>query len=393
MEGADRAYAEWVRRGVSVVPSAEVLDGRYELGPVLGRGGMGEVRRAHDRRLARDVAIKFLRADYASHPEVRARFASEARNAARLTHPNVVLVLDSGEADGVPYLVMECLPGRSLHDVIAEGPVPQEQAWLWADEILGALGAAHVLGVIHRDVTPSNILITEDGHAKIADFGIAKTADSFSHTAVGQVMGTPAYLAPERVSGDEATAASDVYSLGVVFYEALTGTNPFKAGTPIATAHSVVATHAPPLHDVRPDVDPAFAAAIDHAMAKSPEQRTATAEAMRAELATTLDEADATVPLTVALPTLGAAVPTWQDRVRATPRQVWVTIVVVAAVGLLLLAVTDQSGDGEDVVATDPTSATTPTTLAPTTQPTVAEVPVVAPSPGNGEGKKRGKKD
>jgi len=195
-----------------------LIGNRYELGPLLRRGGMADVHTGVDRRLDRDVAIKLLRPDMAERDDVRLRFEAEARAAARLSHPNAVSVFDTGEHDGKPYIVMECLPGRTLADVIAEGPVSEEWLIPVATGVLSALGAAHAAGIVHRDVKPANILLTDDGTAKIADFGIAKSAEMVSGTAggpvdltlTGQLVGTPAYLAPERLAGAPATFLSDL---------------------------------------------------------------------------------------------------------------------------------------------------------------------------------------
>src|SRR4051812_25205105 len=250
---------------------AGVLIGdRYELGPLLRRGGMADVHAGLDRRLGRDVAIKLLRPDMAERDDVRLRFESEARAAARLSHPNAVSVFDTGEHEGQPYIVMERLPGRTLADVIAEGPV--SVTWLVpvATGVLSALGAAHAVGIVHRDVKPGNILLTDDGTAKIADFGIAKSAELVSGTAsgsvdltlTGQLIGTPAYLAPERLAGAPATFLSDLYSMGVVLYEALAGEKPFAGGNFIAVAQAVQSGSHIPLLAARPDLDPAVAAAV-----------------------------------------------------------------------------------------------------------------------------------
>lgn len=332
----------------------DVLADRYEIGEVLGRGGMGEVRRAHDRRLKRDVAIKFLRPDLAAQPDVRARFETEARNAARLTHPNVVLVLDSGEENGQPYMVMECLPGRSLHDVMAAGPVPEADMRRWTDEVLSALGAAHELGVIHRDVKPSNILITEDGRAKIADFGISQTADGPAHTEVGVVVGTLAYLAPERLRGEPATTASDIYATGVVLSQMAAG----RA------------------------VDPTLTYAIESATATDPAMRPDSADAMRSML--TGDQTAAfTAPLTTVMPVALAT-----ETRRRLPRELWITMIAAAVVGLLLLVVTDHSPGGEDVVANVPTTAIPTTVTVPPTTAATVSVQIGPAKPGKGTEKK-----
>ena len=260
-----------------------VLGGRYRLGRLLGRGGMAEVYEGVDERLGRPVAVKLLRSGLRRRPELRDRFESEARSAARLSHPNVVAVYDTGEDDGTPFLVMERLPGTTLADHMAEGPV--DPAWLTrvAGDVLGALGAAHAAGVLHRDVKPGNILIGEDGCAKVADFGIAKTAEEATGgdtTATGMLLGTPAYLAPERIDGQPATPASDLYSLGVVLYEALAARKPFDGDTPIAVANNVRHAETPPLASLRADLDPGLVAVVERAMVREPSARFATARQM-----------------------------------------------------------------------------------------------------------------
>ncbi|HEX3623582.1 MAG TPA: serine/threonine-protein kinase [Acidimicrobiales bacterium] len=266
-----------------------VIAGRYQLGEELGRGGMAEVRAGTDLRLQRAVAVKFLLPAMAAREDIRRRFEAEARSAASLSDPHAVAVYDTGEHEGTPYIVMERLPGETLADRIAAGPV--EPAWLRqvACEVLGALGVAHAAGLIHRDVKPGNILLTADGHAKIADFGIAKSlegsARSLELTGTGQLLGTPAYLAPELLDGATATPRSDLYSLGVVLYEALTGARPFPGDTPLQTARAVVAGEFPPLGQVRPDLDPALVGVVEKAMARDPERRFATAAAMAGALA------------------------------------------------------------------------------------------------------------
>ena len=263
----------------------QLLDERYEVGIVIGRGAMGEVRLGYDRRLGRDVAVKFLRADLATDPQIRARFEHEARAAARLSHPAIVTVFDSGEHEGVPYLVMERLPGTTLADELAAGPIAPARVGAIAARVAGALAAAHAVGVVHRDVKPGNLLLTDAGEVKLADFGIAISGESSDRTATGMVIGTPAYLAPERLAGEPATSATDVYSVGVLLYEALTGAKPFHGDTPVVIAHAIHSTTPPPIAVCMPEVDPALAAAIDRAMAKDPADRPATG----AELCRALD--------------------------------------------------------------------------------------------------------
>ncbi|MEO5679098.1 MAG: serine/threonine-protein kinase [Acidimicrobiales bacterium] len=253
----------------------DLLAGRYRLGPVAGHGAMGEVHLAEDVRLARPVAIKSLRPELARYPEVRQRFGHEARAAARISHPNVVRVYDSGEEDGVPYLVMECLPGTSLSDELAWGPLDPRRARRVGLDVLGALDAAHRLGVVHRDVKPGNILLTAtlDGPVKVSDFGIAKSADDGTLTDSGGLVGTAAYLAPERVAGEPAAPASDLYSLGVVLYEALAGRQPHAGETALALALAIHMEEAPSLGVLRPDLDPALVAIVDKALARDPADR------------------------------------------------------------------------------------------------------------------------
>ena len=265
-------------------PDRKVLLDRYELGEIIGTGGMGEVRAARDLTLDRPVAIKFLRSHLAPTDEVRARFDSEAKAAAKLTHPNIVGVFDSGEDDGVPFIVMEQLSGRTLADRIAEGPLSEADARQLTLEILSALEASHEEGILHRDLKPGNVMLTEKGVAKVADFGIAKVTEGLDLTTSGLTLGTPAYLAPERVAGEPATPSTDVYSAGVVLYEMLSGKKPFEADTPLAMVRAIQEEDPEPLANVRPDVDPRLVAIVDTALAKDPRRRYPAAEAMRREL-------------------------------------------------------------------------------------------------------------
>jgi hypothetical protein len=264
-----------------------LIAGRYEVGEVLGRGGMAEVFAGVDRRLGRDVAIKLLRPEISARPDVRTRFEAEARAAASLSHPNAVAVFDTGEEDGVTYIVMERLPGETLADRIAAGPLDPPDVKRVAVEVLGALHAAHAAGLAHRDVKPGNILIAADGRAKVADFGIAKSVESGGAadlTGTGQLLGTPAYLAPERLNGAPATARSDIYALGVVLYEALAGAKPFDGATPLATAQAISTGSYRPLVDARPELDPALAAVVERAMATDPARRFSSAAEMSAAI-------------------------------------------------------------------------------------------------------------
>ena len=367
-----------------------VIAGRYQLDGELGRGGMAEVRAGTDLRLQRPVAVKFLLPEMAARDDIRRRFEAEARTAASLSHPSAVAVYDTGEHDGNPYIVMERLPGETLADRIAAGPVDPRWLRQVTCEVLGALAAAHAAGLIHRDVKPGNILLTADGHAKIADFGIAKSlegsAGDVQLTGTGQLLGTPAYLAPERLDGAPATARSDLYSLGVVLYEALAGTRPFPGDTPLATARAVASGDHRLLGDLRPDLDPALVATVERAMATDPGRRFGSAQAMADALAgppagagASATVLDAGAPATSildrdALHGTGAAVaPAPMARPRA--RVPLALLVVLVFVALLVAGLHSRSGRGAASTATTASSAPT-TGAAPAT--TAAASPAAA---------------
>jgi serine/threonine-protein kinase len=273
-----------------------LLGGRYELGSLLGHGGMAAVHDATDRRLGRRVAVKVLRADLAEQASARRRFETEAHAAARLAHPNVVTVFDSGETDGVPFIVMERLPGRTLVDELAAGPLTVERAREVGREVLSALGAAHAAGIIHRDVKPGNVLLTEDGHVKVSDFGIAKAVDEIDQTQTTDLVATPEYLAPERVAGEPASQRSDLYSVGVLLYRALSGRRPFEGDTPLALIRAIERGRVEPLTSVRPALPPEVIAVVERAMSRDPSRRFESAVEMAAALQPSL-ELDATVPI------------------------------------------------------------------------------------------------
>jgi serine/threonine-protein kinase len=224
---------------VVVIPASAVLAGRYRLEGPVARGGVGEVWRATDLVLGRPVAVKLLRAEYTQHPEVLARFRAEARHAGSVSHPGIAQVYDYGEdgAAASPYLVMELVDGPSLARVLAAGPLAPARAMDVLAQAAAGLQAAHAAGLVHRDVKPGNLLVGRSGQVKMTDFGIAHAAWSAPLTQTGALVGTPAYLAPERVTGGPATPASDLYSLGVVGYQCLTGAVPFAGVPPVTALH------------------------------------------------------------------------------------------------------------------------------------------------------------
>ncbi|MEA2900745.1 MAG: eukaryotic-like serine/threonine-protein kinase [Actinomycetota bacterium] len=261
-----------------------MLADRYQLIRIVGRGGMGEVWAGRDVRLGRDVAVKRLSPHLASEPGVRERFDVEARAAAGLNHPNVVAVFDSGEHEGIPFLVMELLPGRTLADELVDGPLDPARARRVGGEVLAALAASHAAGILHRDVKPGNVLLGADDAVKVADFGIAKSTEALDLTTTGTIVGTAAYLAPERLAGQPATAQADLYAVGVLLYEALSGQKPYAADTPMGLLRAVEAQNPVPLAEARPGLDPALVAIVERAMDPDPSRRYSSAADMAAAL-------------------------------------------------------------------------------------------------------------
>ncbi|MGI8427283.1 MAG: serine/threonine-protein kinase [Actinomycetota bacterium] len=268
--------------------SSRLVAGRYDVGEALGHGGMGGVWMAEDRKLKRKVAVKLLSPQLAAKADVRERFEAEALASGRLNHPNVVSVYDAGEHEGIPFLVMELLSGRTLAEEFGKGPLNPERVIKLGLQALAGLQAAHTAGIVHRDIKPGNILFTTAGDSvKVADFGIAKGTEGLDAdlTQTGVLIGTPAFLAPERISGKPATALSDLYSLGVVLYEALAGRRPFVAETVLGLASKIQNEEIPPLRGAQPDLDPKLASVVERAMSKIPEDRFQTAGEMAEALA------------------------------------------------------------------------------------------------------------
>ncbi|MFY9134149.1 MAG: Stk1 family PASTA domain-containing Ser/Thr kinase [Bacillota bacterium] len=262
--------------------TGEILGGRYSILDTIGEGGMAIVYRAKDMLLNRVVAIKVLRGQYASDSEFRERFRREAQSAAALSHPNIVNVYDVGEDSGSNYIVMEWVDGQTLNDIIMrDGRLTVDVVADYSVQILDALDHAHRSGVIHRDIKPHNILITRDGRVKVTDFGIARAASASALTEAGQVIGTVNYTSPEQARGASAIAESDIYSLGVVMYEMLTGRLPFVGDTPVAVALKHVQEDALPLSVYNKAVPVEFERVVMKALAKDPQDRWHTARAFK----------------------------------------------------------------------------------------------------------------
>jgi hypothetical protein len=251
-----------------------LISERYRLDEKIGSGGMSSVYRAFDPTLERWVAIKLMHRDISHDPDQLERFRREARAVARLNHPHVVTVIDAGEDEGAPYIVFEYVEGETLKDRIRRlGRLPVSEAVAYAIEIGRALECAHLSRLVHRDVKPQNVLIDRDGRAKVTDFGIARSLEAQGLTATGRVLGTTDYVSPEQALGHEVTGQSDIYSLGIVLYEMLTGEVPFKADTQVAVAMKHVRDALPDVQRRRPEISAALAAVVDRSTAKETQNR------------------------------------------------------------------------------------------------------------------------
>jgi tRNA A-37 threonylcarbamoyl transferase component Bud32 len=262
----------------------DVLADRYELGPVLGEGGMARVHRGLDRQLRRHVAVKVLAPPLDRDRSFIERFRREARAAAGLSHPNIVAVFDSGSDHGTHFIVTELVEGETLADRLKrDGPMPPAEAVAVAVDVARALAAAHERGLIHRDIKPGNVMVLPDGRVKVVDFGIARAAGSDTLTGTGVVLGSTAYLSPEQAGGKTVDERADLYALGCVVYEMLTGHVPFRADTPIATMYRHVNEDAPPPSTITP-VQPELEAVVMRCLEKEPKRRFASAAELEAAL-------------------------------------------------------------------------------------------------------------
>ena len=295
--------------------SPTTVGGRYELGELLGRGGMAEVRRAVDQRLGRSVAVKQLRTDLAVDPTFQARFRREAQSAAGLNHPTIVAVYDTGEeidplsGVSIPYIVMELVEGPTLRDVLREGrKLLPERALELTQGVLEALSYSHKAGIVHRDIKPANVMLTPNGGVKVMDFGIARAvADtSATMTQTAAVIGTAQYLSPEQARGETVDARSDLYSTGCLLYELLAGRPPFVGDSPVSVAYQHVREAPVPPSQLDPEITPEIDAVVLKALAKDPDDRYQSAAEMRADIARLLSGEQTTAQRTTAVVPMAA---------------------------------------------------------------------------------------
>jgi predicted Ser/Thr protein kinase len=342
--------------------AGDVITGRYELIELVGKGGMSSVWQSHDRLLDRTVAIKVLHEQFATDDEYVERFRREARSVAQLSHPNIVTVIDRGEDESRQFIVFEFVDGENLKQLIRRtGPLPVRDAIQMALQMARALSFAHSRGLVHRDVKPQNVLLNDDGQAKMTDFGIARSVDVQGVTITGTVLGTSEYISPEQARGEQVNALSDVYSLGVVLYELLTGSVPFTGENFVAVALKHVHEPPPNVLELRPDAPPRVAMAVERAMAKNPADRFQSMGELCNELEASLHDLDpASEEATmIARPTARPAPPRRAERrKRRRGGFLWpiAAVLVVFAVSALAAfgVITLRDGSGGSSAATTP---------------------------------------
>jgi serine/threonine-protein kinase len=314
-----------------------LFDGRYRIQRKLGAGGMADVYLAEDQELGRRVAIKILNGRHANDEQFIERFRREAKNAAALNHPNIVSIYDRGNAEDTYYIAMEYLDGRTLKElIVGRGKAPINVAVEYARQILSALRFAHRHGIVHRDIKPHNVLVDSDGRVKVTDFGIARAGTS-QMTETGSIVGTAQYLSPEQARGGEVDPRSDLYSLGVVLYELLTGKTPFEGDTPVEIAMKHLSNAPKPPSKLRPDVPPELDMVVLRALAKNPDDRYQSADEMEADLervargapvaAATVDSATQVLRVPPAAAAVEPTAATMIAPSRARPRDVPPTVV------------------------------------------------------------------
>ncbi len=407
------------KRSIRASDQPTLVGGRYRIGELIARGGMASVYRAHDEQLDRPVAIKLMRPELAEDPGFTARFEAEARSAASVGHPNVVSIYDVG-TDDASYIVMELVEGGDVAGLIArERPLKPTRAAQIAADAASALQAAHDAGVVHRDVKPGNILLRADGRATVADFGIARATGEGTLTKTGAMLGSVDYFSPEQARGERADERSDVYGLGVVLYELLTGQRPFAGDSPYAVATARIGKPPPDPRALAPDIPDGLAGITMRAMAESPSDRYASAAAMRDDLLAWIDATTApaedrpgttVLPAAIAPGSVAAAEPQGAAPAAAAPAvvapraqerserrrgvPVWAPILLLILLvggGYLAGRVLIGGEDPEDVLpevvlgpvggqAVDATTPSPSPSAAPTASPSATPAPTPAPT-------------
>jgi eukaryotic-like serine/threonine-protein kinase len=360
-------------------PGRRTLAGRYRLEQVIGRGGMSTVYRATDSVLARTVAVKILLAGLADEdPAYVARFQREARAAAALRDPAVVSVYDVGVDDGTRFIVMEHVDGRSLATLLKGGkPLPVDEALGIGEQVAKALGAAHRAGIVHRDIKPANVMVAGNGTVKVLDFGVARMLDGTTITQAASVLGTAAYMAPERALGEAGDARSDIYSLGCLLYAMLSGAPPFRAEHAAAMLHQHVNSRPPPVGELQAGVPPELDTLVADMLAKAPRDRPQSAERVGERLAAMAEPVDPTAPtapIAVTAPTRVLRTPLTRSQRR---RQALAAALATAAITLIVLLA--AGGGSSSPKPRSGRTATHPRTTAPpatrSTPPPAATIP------------------
>ena len=328
-----------------------VLSGRYRLEAKLGSGGMSTVYLARDETLDRPVAVKVMHREMSEQEDQLQRFRQEARAVAKLTHPNVVSVIDAGEDGGYPYIVFEYVKGETLKQRIGRvGALDTQEAIAYAIEVGRGLGVAHARNMVHRDIKPQNVLIDEEGRAKLTDFGISRQLEQDGVTATGRVLGTTDYVAPEQAMGKAVDPRSDIYSLGVVLYEMLVGQVPFHADSQVGVAMKHVNEELPDVQRRRPEASAAVALVVERATAKNPDERYQTIAQMVDDLETALEvEAARAGSTTGEATSVLDAVPPPERKLSSGARWSWAAVAILLLVGggaLLAVQLISNGGFG-----------------------------------------------
>ena len=319
----------------------KILDNRYELISFVGKGGMSVVYKAQDKRTGHYVAVKILRPEYSKDEEFLSRFEREATTASKMSHHNIVNLLDVGQEGELRYLVMEYVRGKTLKELIVEkGAMAPQVACQIAIRILSALQHAHQNGIIHRDIKPQNVLVHSDGHVKVADFGIARVAGSNTLTKTDSVMGSVYYFSPEQARGGQVNESSDLYSVGVVMYEMLTGQVPFDGETPVAVAMQQINAAPRPMNEIRQGISPALEKVVLRAMEKKPENRYQSALEMAQDIHRAMHEPDGDWLSSIQTKPIAqiSQESSKKKKRKVTPQLIWMRIIGTALCVLALAA-------------------------------------------------------